>query len=159
MNKKLTSSFFSSSVNLFFSLTNLIFHWSIDDPSLNSSLLLQFPEGIMRPYHSSNKHRHFNKSNIMNVLRHYSPRLKKNLTFHDTNIYKNDKNYSCTLSIFNETHIFRNKYSLLTYTEKRREEKNWIWAIILATQNSMNRKNVCWLIIRITKKSNISWYK
>ena len=102
----------------------------------------------MRPYHSSNKHKNFSKSNIMNVLRHSSPRLKK-LTFHDTNIYKNDKDYSCAASIFNEAHIFRDECSLLTYSEERREEKNLIRAIILATQNSVNRKNVCLLIIRI----------
>ena len=39
--------------------------------------------------------------------------------------------------------IFRSEYSFLIYTEKRKEEKNWIQAVILATQNSMNQKNVC----------------
>ena len=141
MNKKLTSSLFSSLVTLLF-FTYSIFLWSIDDPSLNSSFLLRFVEGKMRPYDSSNQHKHFNKSNIMNVLRHYSTRLKKNLIFHDTNNYKNGKNYSCGASIFNKTHIFRSEYSFLIYTEKK-EEKIWIRTIILATQNSTNKKNVC----------------
>ena len=141
MNKKLTSSLFSSLVTLIF-FTNPIFLWSIDDPSLNSSFLLRFAEGIMRPYHSSNQHKHFNKSNIMNVLRYYSPRLKKYLTFRNTNNFKNGKNYSCVASIFNKTQFFRSECSFLIYTEKRKKEKNWIRTIILATQNSMNQKNV-----------------
>ena len=45
--------------------------------------------------------------------------------------------------LFSMKYSFRNKCSLLTYTEKRSEEKNWIRAIIMATQNSVNRKNVC----------------
>ena len=47
----------------------------------------------------------------MNVLHHYSPRLKKNLTFHDTNNYMNGKNYSYAASIFNDAH--RSEYSFL----------------------------------------------
>ena len=39
--------------------------------------------------------------------------------------------------------IFRSEYSFLIYTEKRKEGKNWIQTVILATQNSMNQKNVC----------------
>ena len=85
--------------------------------------------------------RHKGKSNIMNVLRHYSPGLKKNLTFHDTNIRMTRITHAPFL--LSTKHSFRNKYRLLTYTEKRSEEKNWIRAIIMATQNSVNRKNVC----------------
>ena len=44
---------------------------------------------------------------------------------------------------FQWNHIFRREYSFLIYTEKRKEEKIWIRTIILATQNSMNKKNVC----------------
>ena len=104
MNKKCTSSLFLSLVILLF-FTNSIFLSSINDPSLNSFFLLPFVEGILRPYHSSNQHKHFNKSNIMNLLRHSSPRLKKNVTFHDTNNYKNGKIYSCAESIVNETYF------------------------------------------------------
>ena len=53
----------------------------------------------------------------MNVVRHYSPRLKKNLTFHGTNNYKNGKTYSCAASIFNETNIFRSEYRFLIFTK------------------------------------------
>ena len=67
-------SLFPSLVPLIFS--QIQFFLSIDDPSLNSSFLLRFVEGIMRTSHSSNQHKDFNKSNIMNVLRLYSPRLK-----------------------------------------------------------------------------------
>ena len=89
---------------------------------MNSSLLLRFVEGIVRPHDSSNQH--FNKSNITNVLHKYSPLLKKiYLTFYDTNNYKNGKNNSCAASIFNETHIFRRESSILISTEKRKEEK------------------------------------
>ena len=97
----------------------------------------------MRPYHSLNQHKHFSKSN-MNVLRHYSPRLRKiPNTFHDINNYKDSNNYSCAASIYNETHIFRGQISILIYTEKRKKEKNEIRTIILATQNSMNKKSEC----------------
>ena len=36
----------------------------------------------------------------------WSFELLKNLTFHDTNKYKNDKTCPCAASIFNETHFF-----------------------------------------------------
>ena len=45
--------------------------------------------------------------------------MKKNLTFNDTNNYKNGKNSSCAASIFNETYIFRSERSFLIYTEKK----------------------------------------
>ena len=38
--------------------------------------------------------------------------------------------------------IFRSEYSFFIYTEKRKEEKIWIRIIVLATQNSMNKKKV-----------------
>ena len=139
MNQKLTSSLFTSLVALLFS-TNLIFLWSIDDLSLNSSFLLRFVEGIMRPYHSSNQHKHFNKSNIMNVL--FSTTKKIYLTFCDTNNSKNVKNNSWATSIFNKTHIFRSEYSFLIYTEKGKEEKIWIRTIILPAENSVNKNTV-----------------
>ena len=49
----------------------------------------------MRPYHSSNQDKHFNKSNIMyDNNERAAPLLstaeKKYLAFHDTNSYKND---------------------------------------------------------------------
>ena len=75
------------------------------------------------------------------------------LTFYDTSNYKNSKNNPCAASIFNETHIFRIGYIFLIYNEKRKEEKQiWIWTIILATQNSMNKKNAPKLIIRNTNR-------
>ena len=138
---KLTFSLFPSLVTLLF-FTNSIFLWPIDDPSLNSSFILRFVEGIMRSYHSSNQHKHFSKSNIINALRHCSPRLKKNLTFHDPNNYKNGKHYSLP-HLFSIKHTFRSKYGFVIYTEKRKEEKIWIGAIILVTQNSMNKNNTC----------------
>ena len=52
--------------------------------------------------------------------------------------------------------IFRSEYSFLIYTEKRKEEKNWIQAAILATQNSMNQKNVCEPIPILRIHSNIT---
>ena len=57
----------------------------------------------------------------MNLLHHYSPRLKKYI--YDTNNNKNGKYNSSAASIFNETHIFRREFSFLIYTEKRKEEK------------------------------------
>ena len=63
--------------------------------------------------------------------------MKKNLTFNDTNNYKNGKNSSCAASIFNETYIFRSERSFLIYTEKK-EEKIWIQTILLATLNDLN---------------------
>ena len=138
MNKKLTSSLFPSLVTLPF-FTNSFF-LSIDDPSLNSSFLLRFVEGIMRTYHSSNQHKYFNKSNIMNVLCHYSPRLKKiYLTFSDTNNYKNGK----MPHLFSIKHIFRSEYSFLNLYRKKKGRKIWIRTIILAIENLMNKKNVC----------------
>ena len=49
----------------------------------------------MRPYHSSNQDKHFNKSNIMydnneGAAPLLSTTEKKYLAFHDTNSYKND---------------------------------------------------------------------
>ena len=48
--------------------------------------------------------------------------------------------------------VFRSEYTFFIYTEKRKEEKIWIWIIVLATQNSMNKKKVSWLIIRNTNR-------
>ena len=135
MNKKLTSSLFPSQVTLLF-FTNSIFLWS-------SSLLLRFVEGIMRPYHSSNQHKHFKKIKYNERAAPLFSTTKEYLTFYGTNNYKNSKNNPCAASIFNETDIFRIRYILLIYKEKRKEEKQiWIRTIILATQNSMNKKNV-----------------
>ena len=86
-----------------------------------SSFFLRFLEGKMRSYHRSNQHKHFNKSDIMNLLCHYSPRLKKYI--YDTNNNENSKYNSCAASIFNETHVFRREFSFFIYTEKRKEEK------------------------------------
>ena len=72
----------------------------------NFSLIYRFVEGIMRSYHWSNQHKHFNKSNVMNQPQ-FSTTEKLYLTFYDTNNYKNDKYNSCAVSVFNETHIFR----------------------------------------------------
>ena len=59
--------------------------------------------------------------------------------------------------LFSMKHIFlETNTACLPIQKKEGKKKNWIRAIILATQNSVNRKNVCYLIIRITKKSNIS---
>ena len=44
---------------------------------------------------------------------------KINLTFYDTNNYKNGKYNSCATSTFNETYLIQ----LPFYTEKRKEEK------------------------------------
>ena len=67
---------FTLSVVSDFAFSTNSFFLSIDDLSSNSYFLLRFVEGIMKTYHSSNQHKHFNKSNISNVMRHYSPRLK-----------------------------------------------------------------------------------
>ena len=133
MNKKLTSSLFKSLITLLF-FTNSIFLLSTI-----SSFLLRFVEDIMRSYNWSNQHKHFNKSNIMN-LPLFSITEKIYPTFYDTNNYKNGKYNSCTASVFNETHNFRREYSFLIFRKKGR--KNWIRTIILATQNSINKSNV-----------------
>ena len=76
----------------------------------------------MRSHHWSNQHKHFNKSNIMNLPLFFTT-IKIYLTFCDTNNYKNGKYNSCAASIFNEKHIFRREYSFPMYKEKRKEEK------------------------------------
>ena len=38
--------------------------------------------------------------------------------------HEDDKYNSCATSVFNEAHIFREEYSFLIYTEKRKEEKS-----------------------------------
>ena len=56
----------------------------------------------------------------MNVLRYYSPRLEKYLTFHNTNNFKKGKNYSCVASMFNETQFLEvNRASLSTQKKER----------------------------------------
>ena len=50
--------------------------------------------------------------------------MKINLTFHDTNNYKNDKNSSCAASIFNETYNFRSECSFLIYIYRKKGRKN-----------------------------------
>ena len=64
----------------------------------------------MRPYHSSNQRKNFNKSNMIKCNERAAPLLstteKIYLIFHDTINHKNGKNNSCAASIFNETHIF-----------------------------------------------------
>ena len=117
MNKKLTSSLFTSLVTLLFFTIQIFFF----DLSM-SSFLLRFVEDIMRSQHWSNQHKHFNKSNIMN-LPLFSTTIEIYLTFYDRNNYKNGKYNSCAASIFNEAHIFRREYSFLIYKEKRQEEK------------------------------------
>ena len=133
MNKKLTSSLFKSLITLLF-VTNSIFLLSTI-----SSFLLRFVEGIMRSYNWSNQHKHFSKSNIMN-LPLFSMTEKIYPIFYDTNNYKNGNYNSCTASVFNETYNFRREYSFLIFRKKGR--KNWIRTIILATQNSINKSNV-----------------
>ena len=59
----------------------------------------------------------------MNVLRYYSPQLKKYLTFHNTNNFKNGKNYSCVASVFNETQLLEvNTVSLSTQKKERKKK-------------------------------------
>ena len=64
------------------------------------------------------------------------------------NNYKKGKNNSRAASVFNETHIFGSEYSFLIYPEKRKKKFEFIWA----TQNPMNKKNVCQLTIRNTNR-------
>ena len=52
------------------------------------------------------------------------PWMKINLTFHDTNNYKNDKNSSCAASICNETYNFRSECSFLIYIYRKNGRKN-----------------------------------
>ena len=101
--QKTTSSPFSWLVIFF---TNWIFLWTIDDPSLNSSFLFQFVGGIMRPYHSSNQHKHFNKSNVMNALCHYSSRLKKNILHFMIQIIIKMASITHVPHLFSMKHIF-----------------------------------------------------
>ena len=54
----------------------------------------------------------------------FSTTEKIYLTFYDTNNYNNSKDNPCAAPNFNETHIFRSRYSFLIYTEKSKEEKN-----------------------------------
>ena len=95
------------------------FFLSFDDASLNSSFVLRFMEGIMRPYHSSNQQKKLQEI-IYNerAALLFSTIGKKFLTFHETNNYKNGKNNSYAVFILNETQIFRSEYSFLIYTEK-----------------------------------------
>ena len=89
----------------------------------------------MRPCHSPNQQKLFNKSNIMYVQRHYSPLLKKiskkyktlsniiqhkkYLTFHDKIIIRTAK-FTHEAHLFSMKHIFRSEYSFLTVSATRR---------------------------------------
>ena len=77
--------FFTLSVVSDFAFFSQIqFFLSIDDPNLNSSFLLQFVESIMRTYHSSNQHKHFNKPCNQGAAPLFSTIEKTYLTFYDT---------------------------------------------------------------------------
>ena len=79
----------------------------------------------------------------MNVLRHYSPRLRKiSNTFHDINNYKDSNNYSVP-HLFTMKRIFLEVKLVSLSIQKKEREKNEIRTIILATQNSMNKKSEC----------------
>ena len=119
MNKKLTSSLFTSLVTwLFFHKFNffLIYRW------------------VLSFYHWSNQHKHFNKSNIMNLLRHYSPRLTKSIQHFMIKII-----IRMASAITHVPHLFSMKHVFL---ENKKEEKTWIRTFILATQNSINKSTL-----------------
>ena len=48
---------------------------------------------------------------------------KKYLTFHNTNNFKNGKNYSCAASIFNETQFLEVNTASLSTQKKERKKK------------------------------------
>ena len=60
----------------------------------------------------------------MNVLRHFSPRLKKYITFYDTNNYKNGKNGKMP-HLFSIKHIFLEVITASLSIQKKERNKKF----------------------------------
>ena len=77
----------------------------------------------MRPYHSS-KHKHLSRSNIMNVLGHYSPRPKKYILHFIIQIIIRMAGITHVPHLFSMKHIFLevNTASLSIQKEERKKK-------------------------------------